>query len=328
MARRPSRHPSADAAIEFDTPPAEQQSTQAAAPAAEQQSTQAAAPAAAPAATSTSDTTAQELEVARGMLADLEAQQADVATMRQELESLRSGSVRAQALEAELQEARAQLASAATQRAVQSIDDVLNKIQLDDEDQVDAETFRIVKDKALRPILQQITETNKSELAALREEMKGYRQEATAQVQDLRDVDARNSRIRTNEAIFGAHPDFETVRKTKSYETFLAQTIPGARQTYGSAMAEAYKGGDATYINTVLTAFKSTVGGKNKAALAEPSGVGAMASSVAGQQQGNKFKYTDLAEQRHNLAAGRITRLQFAAFNKEFEKAEAEGLVS
>jgi hypothetical protein len=330
MARRIPTHPAAQAAELFDAqddgpaPGTVAPAAQAPAPA------PAAQPQAPAAQVAPAVDHSKELDTLRQMVATLESKGSREAELEAELASAREGTTRAQALEAELAAAREELGGFRKQAQGRSIDDMMAGTAIDeDEDGVDSRMVETIRNKVLRPVVERLTQAHQAELGALQNELGKTREQIKATAEDLRGVDATRQRRVTNEGIFKEHPDFLEVQKTAPYEAFIASRIPGSRQSYASAMTEAYKEGDAAYVNSVLSAFKRAVG-KDAGVLAEPSGGTGAAAQHSGDDpsQGKRYTYKDLEDARWSVRSGHMSRVELSKFIKEFELAEASGRVS
>jgi hypothetical protein len=192
------------------------------------------------------------------------------------------------------------------------------------------EAARELTDKVMRPVLERMRSDYETRIADI-ERMSRERDERYANnFKHIDESTAERARVRTNQKLLAAHPDFQQLAASPEFARFKDQRIPGTRTTYGQEMARAYGDNDAEYVNETMALFKQTrIGAPSLAAVAgAPSGTAATTVATRPAAAPQKYSYEDLSKWRAQRRRGEITAAEEKRLVAAFKAAEGEGLVA
>ena len=315
--------------MSFSAPPAIQQAPAQQAPAQQapaQQAPAQQAPAqqAAPAATSL--TAAEIAELNRRMTAaEAERDQALAAAAERTRQVEQNGLAEIAELRRQLELRQSELQTYQTQATERELADMM-QIDRSALSHLDAETADELTQNVLRPVLERVQKSMASRMEQVSNSVTQLQTEFQRRYQDMSDREKTERRIRINERLLHAVPDFEALNQTAAFNEFKKRVPPGGRQSFGDAMTDAYQAGDVDYIVEQVNVFRS-----GRPRLSDVADIDlSREAAVQAQAPGNEPRYTykDLDDAKIKFQRGLMDRKTFRQFMESFEAAERAKRVS
>ena len=191
---------------------------------------------------------------------------------------------------------------------------------------LDAETADELTQNVLRPVLERVQKSMASRMEQVSNSVTQLQTEFQRRYQDMSDREKTERRIRINERLLHAVPDFEALNQTAAFNEFKKRVPPGGRQSFGDAMTDAYQAGDVDYIVEQVNVFRS-----GRPRLSDVADIDlSREAAVQAQAPGNEPRYTykDLDDAKIKFQRGLMDRKTFRQFMESFEAAERAKRVS
>lgn len=219
----------------------------------------------------------------------------------------------------------AELTAMEDQRAL----DALTRVDVSGLTTLDPEQANELSEKVLSPVIKRVREAFSAQVTELRKEAAASRKENADRLQQIDEEERAKFRRRVNAQLLEAVPDFQALNDTSSFAEYKARRIPHSTQTYGEAMAEAYRLGDVQYMVDRVKEFQRGRPDVSAVAEIDMSGTGGGVNESA-QVPSNQpaFTYADYEQMGFEFRRGRVTKAQWQAFETKFREAEKAGRVS
>ena len=347
-------HPAATAVVDVDiadpivaangipdqtaSPPGGQPATQASPPGG-QPATQASAPTPVPPAPAKPVLSSEEITALQARLAraDNDSAQARidqaiaVAKAREEARQEAETELRA-SMNPELEQLRRDLA--ARDEALEKFQrealkrDMDNLVQFDPAtlQNLDPDVAKELTTSIVRPTMERLKRVVDSELQGIRKAHQAETEKLASRMDAADEARRGRARAAVNSQILAEIPNFVELKDSTAFREFMAKVPDGSRQSYGDAITEAYREGDADFVIKQVRVFQQGRPTLDDVAEVDLTRTGNVQASAPTAKP--KYRYADLGEQKTAFQQGRIDRKQYQAFMSSFTEAEKEGRVS
>lgn len=276
--------------------------------------------------------TAAEVAEMRRQMVELEGertrlqQAAEDRERAAELRAMQQSNAQIEELRRQLDAQKNELSTFHAQQAERELEDMF-KIDRSALSHLDSETADELTNTILKPVMDRVRNSMNSRFAQVNDSVAKLETEFNKRYADLSEKDKTAARVRINERLLHAIPDFEALNATAAFGEFKKRVPPGGRQSFGDAMTDAYQAGDVDYIVEQVKVFRD-----GRPRLTDVADVDlSRESSIQAQspsQDTARYTYRDLDEAKTKFQRGVMDRQTYRKFLESFQAAEKAGKVS
>lgn len=274
----------------------------------------------------------EELEKLRRELAKTQAerdtQAESISALQKEYETLNGRLTAAQEKDKELEDLKAQLAARDQAVTEAELDKLFDPAQFAEDEDLSPAAAKKLFERVLKPAIKNMRELTNAENAKLKRQLEDTEKRYKGHIEDLTIRQTNMSREQVNREILRAVPKFRELTNEPGFQEMMGRVPPGARQTFGEGIRDAYAKGDVDHVLKVVGIYQKSKSNGKVDDIAEIDTARSSATRGAGKDKGPTFTYDDLSNKRYEFQRGEITREQLKKFNEDFKKAEREGRVS
>ncbi|MVW44848.1 hypothetical protein GP658_20570 [Enterobacteriaceae bacterium TzEc013] len=182
---------------------------------------------------------------------------------------------------------------------------------------IDRDAAAELSAKVLRPALERLEKRYEDKLRITQEELARDRKERQTRDAGMTEAQKNAERAKTNAAILGAHPDFESIIQSTQFAEFSTRPAwKGSRVTLGQLMRDEYNNGNADFVIEALNDYKS-----GKPSLADIASVSTTTTASAPASNSDEQQYTeeDVSSWNRKLATGQMTRAEYKELRAKYK---------
>lgn len=182
---------------------------------------------------------------------------------------------------------------------------------------IDRDAAAELSAKVLRPALERLEKRYEDKLRITQEELARDRKERQTRDAGMTEAQKNAERAKTNAAILGAHPDFESIIQSTQFAEFSTRPAwKGSRVTLGQLMRDEYNNGNADFVIEALNDYKS-----GKPSLADIASVSTATTASAPASNSDEQQYTeeDVSSWNRKLATGQMTRAEYKELRAKYK---------
>lgn len=182
---------------------------------------------------------------------------------------------------------------------------------------IDRDAAAELSAKVLRPALEHLEKRYDDKLRITQEELARYRKERQTRDAGMTEAQKNAERVKTNAAILGAHPDFESIIQSTQFAEFSTRPAwKGSRVTLGQLMRDEYNNGNADFVIEALNDYKS-----GKPSLADIASVSTATTASAPASNSDEQQYTeeDVSSWNSKLTTGQMTRAEYKELRAKYK---------
>lgn len=175
--------------------------------------------------------------------------------------------------------------------------------------------------KVFRPLAERINKNFETRLNVTEQQLAAERAERAQLESQLSERDLAARRGAVNSKIFTAHPDFENIRQSPEFATYMQTKVRGGSQlTLGTLMANEYHNGNADFVISAVNEFKQGRPSLENIASAPST---TTATQPAGNDDTPEYTQADLTEWNRQVATGEMTREEYKTKRQAYKAARA-----
>lgn len=182
---------------------------------------------------------------------------------------------------------------------------------------IDRDAAAELSAKVLRPALERLEKRYEDKLRITQEELARFQKERQTRDAGMTEAQKNAERAKTNAAILGAHPDFESIIQSTQFAEFSTRPAwKGSRVTLGQLMRDEYNNGNADFVIEALNDYKS-----GKPSLADIASVSTATTASAPASNSDEPQYTeeDVSSWNSKLATGQMTRAEYKELRAKYK---------
>ncbi|HGB9753163.1 TPA: hypothetical protein ACIYX1_004840 [Escherichia coli] len=182
---------------------------------------------------------------------------------------------------------------------------------------IDRDAAAELSAKVLRPALERLEKRFGDKLRTTQEELASFQKERQTSDAGMTEAQKNAERAKTNAAILGAHPDFESIIQSTQFAEFSTRPAwKGSRVTLGQLMRDEYNNGNADFVIEALNDYKS-----GKPSLADIASVSTATTASAPASNSDEPQYTeeDVSSWNSKLATGQMTRAEYKELRAKYK---------
>lgn len=182
---------------------------------------------------------------------------------------------------------------------------------------IDRDAAAELSAKVLRPALERLEKRYEDKLRITQEELARDRKERQTRDAGMTEAQKNAARAKTNAAILGAHPDFESIIQSTQFAEFSTRPAwKGSRVTLGQLMRDEYNNGNADFVIEALNDYKS-----GKPSLADIASVSTATTASVPASNSDEQQYTeeDVSSWNRKLATGQMTRAEYKELRAKYK---------
>lgn len=182
---------------------------------------------------------------------------------------------------------------------------------------IDRDAAAELSAKVLRPALERLEKRYEDKLRITQEELARFQKERQTRDAGMTEAQKNAERAKTNAAILGAHPDFESIIQSTQFAEFSTRPAwKGSRVTLGQLMRDEYNNGNADFVIEALNDYKS-----GKPSLADIASVSTATTASAPASNSDEQQYTeeDVSSWNRKLATGQMTRAEYKELRAKYK---------